>query len=139
MCYLLFQYAFQKVNHHFYLNMKKLSFLFLFFLIMSQFNLSAQAIVKSEKNIEKIKKPIFIYGSSDCHFCMATKQKLIENKIDFVFYDIDTDKEALSEMLSKLKNANISTNNLGIPVIDKYGEIFTNNADFNDFLIKIVK
>lgn len=107
--------------------------------MISQYNLSAQAIVKSEKNIEKIKKPIFIYGSSDCHFCIATKQKLIENKIDFVFYDIDTDKLALSEMLSKLKNANISTNNLGIPVIDKYGEIFTNNADFNDFLIKIVK
>ncbi len=119
--------------------MKKLTFLFLFFLIMSQFNLNAQAIVKSEKSIEKTKKTIFIYGSSDCHFCIATKQKLIENKIDFVFYDIDTDKVALSEMLSKLKNANISTNNLGIPVIDKYGEIFTNNADFNDFLIKIVK
>lgn len=119
--------------------MKKVMYLFLIFLMMSQFNLSAQAIVKSEKNIEKIKKPIFIYGSSDCHFCIATKQKLIENKIDFVFYDIDTDKVALSEMLSKLKNANISTNNLGIPVIDKYGEIFTNNADFNDFLIKIVK
>ncbi len=119
--------------------MKKVMYLFLIFLMMSQFNLSAQAIVKSEKNIEKIKKSIFIYGSSDCHFCIATKQKLIENKIDFVFYDIDTDKVALSEMLSKLKNANISTNNLGIPVIDKYGEIFTNNADFNDFLIKIVK
>jgi glutaredoxin 3 len=119
--------------------MKKLTFLFLFFNLMFQFNLSAQAIVKSENSIEKTKKIIFIYGSADCHFCIATKQKLIENKIDFVFYDIDTDKVALSEMLTKLKNANISTNNLGIPVIDKYGEIFTNNADFNDFLIKIVK
>jgi hypothetical protein len=42
-------------------------------------------------------------------------------------------------MLAKLKKANISLNNLGIPVIDKYGEIFTNNANFDDFLKKLIQ
>ena len=63
-----------------------------------------------DKTKEKTTKVIYVYGSADCHFCVATKQKLIESKLDFVFYDIDTDKAALSEMLNKLRKANISTN-----------------------------
>jgi len=119
--------------------MRKLSFLLFFFLFFNQVNLVAQTILNSGKTKEKVAKIILVYGSADCHFCIATKQKLIESKLDFVFYDIDTDKVALSEMLNKLRKANISTNNLGIPVIDKYGEIFTNNTDFQEFLIKVTK
>lgn len=115
--------------------MKKITFLFLLFFAFFQFNLNAQAIAKPEKT----KKVIIIYGSPDCHYCTDAKNILIENKIDFIFYDIDTDKVALNEMLAKLKAAKISTSGLGIPVIDKYGEIFSNNANFDDFLKKIIQ
>jgi glutaredoxin 3 len=40
-------------------------------------------------------------------------------------------------MLGKLRAAKISANGLGIPVIDKYGEVFTNNINFEDFLKKL--
>lgn len=111
------------------------SFLLYFSLFHS--NLVAQVDTNSEKKIETTKKVIFIYGSADCHYCIDAKNILIEKKIDFIFYDIDTDKEALKEMLTKLRKANISTNNLGIPVIDKYGELFSNNTTFDDFLKKL--
>jgi glutaredoxin 3 len=115
--------------------MKKITYLFFIFFIFFQFNLNAQAIAKPEKT----KKVIIIYGSPDCHYCTDTKNILIENKIDFIFYDIDTDKVALNEMLAKLNAAKISTSELGIPVIDKYGEIFSNNANFDDFLKKLIQ
>jgi glutaredoxin len=119
--------------------MKKISYLLLLFLALFQYNLNAQAIAKPEKNDEKTQKAILIYGSPDCHYCTDVKNILIEKKINFIFYDIDTDKVALNKMLAKLKKANISTNNLGIPVIDKYGEIFSNNANFDDFLKKLIQ
>jgi glutaredoxin 3 len=115
--------------------MKKITFLFILFFAFFQSNLNAQIIA----NPEKSKKVIIIYGSPDCHYCTDTKNILIENKIDFIFYDIDTDKVALNEMLAKLKAAKISTTGLGIPVIDKYGEIFSNNANFDDFLKKLIQ
>jgi glutaredoxin 3 len=119
--------------------MKKITYLLLLFFALFQYNLNAQALSKSKKTIEKTKKVILIYGSPDCHYCTDTKKILIKNKIDFIFYDIDTDKVALNEMLTKLKAAKISTTGLGIPVIDKYGEIFSNNANFDDFLKKLIQ
>jgi glutaredoxin 3 len=118
--------------------MKKIVYLFLLFFTLFQINLNAQTISKTERVDEKRKKVILIYGSPDCHYCIDTKNILIENKIDFIFYDIDTDKVALNEMLVKLRKANISANNLGIPVIDKYGEIFSNNTIFDDFIKKLI-
>ena len=85
------------------------------------------------------KKIVYVYGSADCHYCQDAKKTLTEHNIGFVFYDIDIDKNALKEMLFKLKNANQSTKNLGIPVIDKYGEIFSNNSNFDDFLKKLIQ
>lgn len=119
--------------------MKKIICLFLLFFGLNQFNLNAQTIAYPEKLVQKTKKVILIYGSPDCHYCTDAKNLLIENKIDFIFYDIDTDKVALNEMLAKLKAAKISTSGLGIPVIDKYGEIFSNNANFDDFLKKLIQ
>jgi glutaredoxin 3 len=116
--------------------MKK--FVLLFVLFVLHINGNAQTTTKSEPVVEKA-KAIIIYGSPDCHYCIASKNLLIEHKIPFVFFDIDTNKDALNEMLAKLKKANISLNNLGIPVIDKYGEIFTNNANFDDFLKKLIQ
>jgi glutaredoxin 3 len=121
-----------------YIKMKKIIGLFLLFFTLFQFNLNAQAIAKTGKLDVETKKVILIYGSPDCHYCTDTKNILIENKIDFIFYDIDTDKAALNEMLAKLRKANINTNNLGIPVIDKYGEVFSNNTAFDDFIKKLI-
>ena len=84
-----------------------------------------------------VKKPLIIYGSDACHHCTDTKKFLNENKIAFVFYDIDKDEKALQEMLAKLKAAKISANGLSIPVIDKDGDVFTNNIAFDDFLKKL--
>jgi glutaredoxin 3 len=119
--------------------MKKIFFILLLFLGIFQYNLNAQTVVKQKKQLEKTKKVILIYGSSDCHYCIDAKNLLVKNKIDFIFYDIYTNKVALNEMLAKLKAAKISTTGLGIPVIDKYGEIFSNSANFDDFLKKLIQ
>ena len=116
--------------------MRKFVFIIVLFVLYS--NANAQTNPKSEPVVEKT-KTIILYGSPDCHYCIASKNLLIEHKIPFVFFDIDTNKDALNEMLAKLKKSNISLNNLGIPVIDKYGEIFTNNANFDDFLKKLIQ
>lgn len=118
--------------------MKKSAYLFLLFFLLFQINLNAQAIAEQAKLDGKTKKVILIYGSPDCHYCIETKNILIENKIDFIFYDIDTDKAALNEMLAKLRKSNINTTNLGIPVVDKYGELFSNNTAFDDFIKKLI-
>lgn len=86
---------------------------------------------------EVSKKTIIIYGSDECHHCTDTKAFLKEKKIDFVFYDIDKNPSALQEMLAKLRKANMSTSNLGIPVVDKNGVLFSNNVDFQEFLKKL--
>ena len=113
--------------------MKKLFFLILLFFGIAQNELIAQET--QQKSTDQ--KTIIIYGSDECHHCIETKAFLKEKKMDFVFYDIDKNPEALKEVLIKLKNANISTSNLGIPVVDKYGVLYTNNGDFQEFLKKL--
>lgn len=80
---------------------------------------------------------IIIYGSDECHHCIETKAFLKDKNIAFIFYDIDKNPEALNEMLTKLRNAKMNTSNLGIPVIDKKGVLFSNNGDFQEFLKKL--
>jgi glutaredoxin 3 len=112
--------------------MKKILFLLLFTIGFNQV-----VFGQEEKKQLSDKKMIIVYGSDECHHCTDTKAFLKENKIEFVFYDIDKNPEALKEMLGKLRNAGISTSNLGIPVIDKQGTIFTNNGIFEEFLKKL--
>jgi len=119
--------------------MKSCTYLLILFTSFFQFSLNAQSIGTPEKKVEETKKVIIIYGSPDCHYCITAKNALAEKNIDYVFFDIDTNKEALNEMLTKLKKANISTSNLGIPVIDKYGELFSNNTNFDDFLKRLIR
>jgi glutaredoxin 3 len=97
----------------------------------------SQDIITASKTISNEKKVLLVYGSGECHHCIATKEYLEKNKIPFEFFDIDKNPEALKEMLTKLRAAHISTNNLQIPVIDKQGEIFTNSEDFEGFLKKL--
>ncbi|WP_162126726.1 glutaredoxin family protein [Flavobacterium phycosphaerae] len=110
--------------------MKKSALLIFFFALVFNCSLYAQ-----EK--KQTKSVMIVYGSEDCHYCIDTKKYLKDNNIEFVFFDIDKNQEALHEMLFKLKNAGISTSNLGIPVIDKQGIIFTNNGVFEEFLKKL--
>jgi glutaredoxin 3 len=114
--------------------MKKSVALFIFLVFFIN-NITAQESQTTSTKLEKI--VMIVYGSDDCHHCTDTKKYLKENHIEFVFYDIDKNQEALKEMLFKLKKANISTNNLSIPVIDKQGVIFTNNIPFEAFLKKL--
>jgi glutaredoxin len=113
--------------------MKKIVYLLFFFVVFFNTNVLAQEnqAVKTENAV------VIVYGSEECHHCIATQKYLKENHIEYVFYDIDKNQDALREMLFKLKKANISTNNLGIPVIDKQGVVFTNNIPFEEFLKKL--
>mgnify|MGYP003412125919 CR=1 FL=1 len=106
--------------------MKKI--IFLLFIIFGTFSANAQ----EKKSVETI-----VYGSDECHHCIDTKAFLTKNNISFEFFDIDKNPEALKEMLLKLRNAKISTQNLGIPVVDKNGVIYMNNGVFEEFLQKI--
>lgn len=99
--------------------------------------MAQSTITSAVKTKTSEKKPLIIYGSDACHHCTDTKQFLNDNKIAFVFYDIDKDEKALIEMLAKLKAAKISANGLSIPVIDKDGDVFTNNIAFDEFLKKL--
>ena len=116
--------------------MKKTTAILLFLMLCLGQQLSAQQN-QSKTTPAPEKKVMIVYGSDECHHCTDTKKYLKENNIEFVFYDIDKNQEALKEMLSKLKNANISLNNLSIPVIDKQGVIFTNDIPFEEFLKKL--
>lgn len=97
-------------------------------------------VISAQEKI-KLKEPkstvLIVYGSDSCHHCIDTKLFLKNNSINFVFYDIDKDPVALKEMLGKLEKANISTANLGIPVVDKQGQFIINNGNFEDFLNKL--
>ncbi len=116
--------------------MKKSVCLLFFFMVFFNANVLAQQNqTKAETKPEKA--VMIVYGSDECHHCTDTKKYLKENNIEFLFYDIDKSQDALKEMLFKLKKANISTNNLSIPVIDKQGVIFTNDIPFEEFLKKL--
>lgn len=104
------------------------------FLLVGIYTLVAQ---EKTKKSEPKSTVLIVYGSDTCHHCIDTKLFLKNNSISFVFYDIDKDPVALREMLTKLKQANISTANLGIPVVDKQGQLIQNNGNFEDFLNKL--
>ena len=108
-------------------------FLTILFLFSIQIGLSQENKTKSEQ------KTILIYGSDTCHYCVDTKKYAEEHQLKFIYFDIDKDEKALKEMLTKLRQNNISTANLNLPVVDKYGLVFTNEIDFSSFLKKLIE
>jgi glutaredoxin len=112
--------------------MYPLLFVLIFFF---QINGNAQTAANEKNN----HKTILIYGSPNCHYCTDLKDSLSKKRIAFVFLDIDSDKEALNQMLTKLTRAKISLNNLQIPVVDKYGLMYVNNTNFKDFITTITE
>lgn len=99
--------------------------------------------ISSLAQVNKIETPqqktIIVYGSDTCHYCIDTKAYLKEKKIDFIYFDVDVNMDKQQEMIIKLQKANISLDNLSLPVIDKKGELFTNGDDFNKFLNRIIQ
>lgn len=83
------------------------------------------------------KTSIIIYGSDTCHYCLDTKAYLKKKNIDFMYFDVDVNKEKEQEMVNKLRKANIPLSSLSLPVVDKHGELFVNGKDFDAFLKKI--
>ncbi|MDN3676101.1 glutaredoxin family protein [Flavobacterium paronense] len=116
--------------------MKKILFIFFFSTAIFRCDVYAQNTTTAVE-IKKEKPMLILYGSDVCDHCIATQKYLKDNNIEFKFYDIDKNPEALKEMLFKLRNAKISTNNLGIPVVDKAGVLFTNVGGFEEFLEKL--
>jgi glutaredoxin 3 len=90
-------------------------------------------------NENNIKSKIYIYGSESCHTCIDTKKFLEKEKIEFQFYDIDTNLEKQKEMIYYLKKNNISLNNLNLPAARFEDKIITNVPNFEEFLQNILK
>ncbi|WP_397364731.1 glutaredoxin family protein [Olleya sp. R77988] len=116
--------------------MKSISIVTIFYLFFLSCN-TFQSNSLNQTEPKQASKTIIVYGSDTCHYCIDTKKFLEENKIAFKFYDIDRNDEALKEMLNKLTKAKIDVSDLKIPVIDKNGELFMNDGDFDDFLKKL--
>ena len=114
---------------------KKLLILCCLITVTISSNVLAQSQPEQKSNVEGL----VIYGSNDCHHCIDTKKYLDDHNVAFIFYDIDKNPDALKEMLTKLRAAGISTSNLGIPVVDKKGTLYTNNGVFEEFLKKLIE
>lgn len=57
---------------------------------------------------------VTIYTSSTCTYCKAAKAYLDENNIDYTEKHVDTDREAMNELIAK--------GHRGVPVINIDGE-----------------
>ena len=61
-------------------------------------------------------KEVIIYSTPTCHFCHAAKDFFTENHVAFKDYNVATDLEKRSEMITK-------SGQMGVPVIDIGGEL----------------
>lgn len=113
-------------------------FIFSIAFIFALAKVSFDNVSESASNTADKVQEIIIYGSGACHYCVDTKTFLTKKNIPFVFHDLDLDALKIEEMYVKLRKANISTANFQIPVVDKDGEIITNDySTFDIFLSKI--
>ena len=96
-------------------------------------NLKADEIASQQNS-----KPIIVYGSDTCHYCIDTKSFLKENKINFIYYDVDVNLTKQREMLIKVQKSGMSVDNLSLPVIHKNDTLFMNTEDFDVFLERLI-
>jgi glutaredoxin 3 len=71
-------------------------------------------------------KKVKLYAISTCSYCKKTKAFLDDNKIQYEYYDVGTDKERRDEMMDK-------SGQMSVPVIDVGGKIV---IGFNKTAIK---
>jgi len=57
-----------------------------------------------------------IYSTTHCPYCKMAKDYFNKNNVEFKDYNVETDDEALAEMVKK-------SGQLGVPVIDINGDI----------------
>ena len=98
------------------------------------------AFFSNAQNYEnKIEQKLYLYGSEGCHTCTETKKFLEKNKIEYTFYDVDTNIEKQKEMIDYLRKSNISLKNLNLPAVRVGNQIITNEPTFEEFLQNILK
>lgn len=98
------------------------------------------AFFSNAQNYEnKIEQKLYLYGSDGCHTCTETKKFLEKNKIEYTFYDVDTNFEKQREMIDYLRKSNISLKNLNLPAVRMGNQIITNEPTFEEFLQNILK
>ncbi|PWH84201.1 hypothetical protein DIS18_06595 [Algibacter marinivivus] len=119
--------------------MKAFIFSILFIITLGEFSFGqvVESGLKDNLTSQKDLKKIIVYGSDTCHYCIDTKAYLKEKKIDFIYYDVDVNLLKQREMLIKMQKAGLSVDNLSIPVVDLYGKLIMNEANFDDFLKKL--
>jgi glutaredoxin-like YruB-family protein len=61
-------------------------------------------------------KPVKVYGTPTCPYCIRAKQFLKENNINFENIDVSLDREAADEMVRR-------TGQMGVPVLEIGTEI----------------
>jgi len=61
-------------------------------------------------------KKVIIYTTPTCPFCMMAKRFLKDNDLDFVDFDVSTDRTKAQEMIQK-------SGQMAVPVLDIEGEI----------------
>jgi len=66
---------------------------------------------------------VIVYGSPQCGYCVETVNELKKNKINYVFYDIDTDENKQNEAWGKLLKKYPNTEYVNFPIVDVKGDI----------------
>ena len=69
---------------------------------------------KKEKTESKPK--VIVYSTPTCPYCVAAKDFLKENKIEFKDIDVSKDQKAAQEMIEK-------SGQMGVPVLEVGGQI----------------
>jgi len=59
---------------------------------------------------------VIVYSTPTCPFCHSAKQYLTEKKVKFTSIDVSENQDKAQEMVQK-------SGQMGVPVIDIYGEI----------------
>ncbi|WP_298498253.1 glutaredoxin family protein [uncultured Algibacter sp.] len=119
--------------------MKAFIFLIILMLTLGEDGLAqnTEPVINSSLTAKESFKKIIVYGSDTCHYCIDTKAYLKSKKIDFTYYDVDVNLLKQREMVIKLQKAGVSLDNLSLPVVDLYGKLIMNGADFEGFLKKL--
>jgi uncharacterized protein YkwD/glutaredoxin len=72
-----------------------------------------------------------VYGRESCGLCIRAKDRLREEGINYIFYDVDKDADKNQEMWSLLRN----TESVTFPVIKVNNEVFPNAMNSIDEIV----
>ncbi|VAW66195.1 hypothetical protein MNBD_GAMMA09-3445 [hydrothermal vent metagenome] len=86
-----------------------------------------------EHSGEQTKTPnkLIMYSLTTCGYCKQKVKQLNKENIKFTEYFIDTDKDKMDELNSKLINAGFKPQRYGTPIFDVHGVMLPNNPDMS--------